>query len=287
LFYGHDIHFRRLRREFEISGNPKVKTELIEVEPIERLMWSMSDVVYYPSDDESDFIKNERPDITVRAIPPFLRKSSQLRAAREHVKSVGIPESRQILFVGGFRHRPNVDAMVWFGRDIWPRILSLVPDSRLCIAGSFPPPEVQALAGPAIAVMGFVSEETLGELYSSSQVAIVPLRFGGGVKGKVVEALSHGTPVVSTSVGAQGLSDAERFMEICDTPVDFAAAIVDILQNQTSRMSKVLAGFEFLEETASEAAARKILAMDVDELRARRDDVEHKSSERRGVFADR
>jgi glycosyltransferase involved in cell wall biosynthesis len=146
-------------------------------------------------------------------------------------------------------------------------VVAAVPSARLCIVGSSPPPEILALAGPAVTVTGGVSTEALNGLYAAAQVAIVPLRFGAGVKGKIFEALSFGTPVVSTSIGAQGLTGvAPQIMAVGDTTQAFAAAVAAILRDTSPAMARALAGLEFLERHASEAAARNALAPDVPEM---------------------
>jgi glycosyltransferase involved in cell wall biosynthesis len=236
-------------------------------EAIERQMWAKCDGIYYLSEEECDFIRSAHPDRSVQVIPPFLYQAARLQDVRERLATSGIPRSRQLLFVGGFHHRPNVDAMLWFVREVWPRIESEVPDCRLCIAGSFPSPEIEALAGPAIDVTGFITDGALAARYASAQVAIVPLRFGAGVKGKIIEALSHGTPVVSTSVGAEGLPGMREVLDVCDRPDDFARMVVDILRDPASRLAKALAGVDFVEAVTSATTARKVLAADIPELR--------------------
>jgi O-antigen biosynthesis protein len=145
--------------------------------------------------------------------------------------------------------------------------MSAVPSCRVCIAGSFPPPELRSIKDSAIAVVGSVSEQLLELLYLSAGIAIVPLRFGAGVKGKVIEALSYGTPVVATSIGAEGIPDAEKLLDICDTPAEFARSVIEILRNPVARLGKALAGLDFVEAAASPTAAQKALATEVPEIR--------------------
>jgi glycosyltransferase involved in cell wall biosynthesis len=97
---------------------------------------------------------------------------------------------------------------------------------HLHIAGSNPTRAVQALAADMITVHGYVSDESLIELYRTSDCAIVPLRFGAGVKGKVLEAIQYGIPLVTTSVGAEGIPDAHKVMAIADEPEAFAQAVI-------------------------------------------------------------
>src|SRR5687767_4823217 len=106
--------------------------------------------------------------------------------------------------------------MTWFVGEIWPRILAAVPDARLTVAGSSPPPALRQLASDSITISGHVSDEELIRLYADTTAAIVPLRFGAGVKGKLLEAMSYGAPVVTTSVGIQGLATAEPFIDVKD-----------------------------------------------------------------------
>jgi GT2 family glycosyltransferase len=270
MLYGHDIHFRRLEMEYAITRNPATDQERAGFAAIERTIWAKSDVIYYPSTEECAFVLSECPSKCVRTMPAFIYSDQGIRGTRERLMTYKIPTTQQLLFVGGFRHRPNVDAMLWFMRDIWPLIVAVAPHVQLCIAGSFPPPEIEALAGGDTAVTGAVSDSMLRQLYLSSQAAIVPLRFGGGVKGKVLEALSYGTPVVTTSVGVQGIPEAPSFAEICDSGENFAASVVDIIRNPDAHLSKTLAGLDFIMKTASESAARKVLGQDIPELVKRR-----------------
>jgi glycosyltransferase involved in cell wall biosynthesis len=265
LFYGHDIHFQRFAKEFAITGDREIEKEMTRSETIERTIWTQCDAIYYPSEDECNFVRAEFPGKNVSVMPAFILESGRFKAARERLKTSGIPETGQLLFIGGFRHRPNVDAMLWFVQEVWPRIAASAP-CKLCIAGSFPPPEIMALANSRITVAGFISDDALTKLYESTQIAIVPLRFGAGVKGKVIEALSFGTPVVATSIGAEGLAQMRDVLDIGDTPGEFASAVLEILRNPAARVQKALAGVKFAETVASEAAARSAFGVDIPEL---------------------
>jgi glycosyltransferase involved in cell wall biosynthesis len=134
-----------------------------------------------------------------------------------------------ILFVGGFRHQPNVDAVMWFVHDVFPLIRERLPDAVFRIAGSYPPQEVHALMViPGVEVLGYVDDTTI--LLDSAAVSVAPLRYGAGMKGKVAEALSAGLPVVTTSFGAQGLGASSGIhLRIADNAADFAKAVVETL----------------------------------------------------------
>ena len=118
------------------------------------------------------------------------------------VNELPAPAGRDgVLFVGGYRHPPNVDAAIYLAEEVMPLVWKNNPNVTLTLAGSHPPEEVQALAGPRTSVPGWV--ESLDPLYATTRVVVAPVRYGAGVNGKITEALSLGLPVVATSVGAQ------------------------------------------------------------------------------------
>ena len=148
-------------------------------------------------------------------------------------------EKREVLlFVGVFAHPPNADAVLWFVREVYPLIREDMeavgkqpPD--FYIVGSRVTDEIQALQQPGngVIIKGFVSEEELAWLYDTTRIVVVPVRFGAGVKGKVVEALYHGTAIITTSIGAEGINDGEHVMMIKDRPREFADAVAQLYQN--------------------------------------------------------
>jgi glycosyltransferase involved in cell wall biosynthesis len=131
---------------------------------------------------------------------------------------------RDLVFVGYFVHRPNVDAVLWFVRESWPLVRRQLPDVRLHVIGRDPPAEVVALASDMIHVHGQVPQ--LEALLDSARVMVAPLRYGAGVKGKITQALSRGLPVVATPVGVEGigLRDGEEVL-VADGPAEFATSV--------------------------------------------------------------
>jgi len=140
------------------------------------------------------------------------------------------PDGRTVLFFGLLSTLPNIDGVRWLVREIWPRIATERPDARLKILGKGAPAEVQALAGPGIEVVGFV-EDLRPHLAEAAAIA-VPLRLGGGTRLKIVEAMAMARPIVSTTLGAEGIEAAPgRDLMIADDPQGFAAAVVRLLQD--------------------------------------------------------
>ncbi|NMD45046.1 MAG: glycosyltransferase, partial [Clostridiales bacterium] len=169
-------------------------------------------------------------------------------------------ESREgLLFVGGFTHSPNTDAMLWFAEEVFPKILAQYPDMVLHIVGNKPPREVEDLASENIIVHGFVSEEHLDELYNECRLAIAPLRYGAGMKGKVIEAMEKGVPMVTTDIGAEGLSNSSNMLEIANEADEFAAAVCRLYDN-ADRISQMReAGYDYIEEHFSRESAWEVL----------------------------
>ncbi len=197
-YYGHDLHFARLRRQAELQRDIDLG-ELADRElAVERQIWRVADVVLYPSAEEAAMVRKIEPDVDARAVPMVGFDTFVTRTAP--------PEGEMLLFVGGFKHPPNEDAVRWFVEAVLPLVRAVRPGVHLVLAGADPGPSVRALAGPGVEVTGYVTDAALTTLYDRARVVVAPLRFGAGVKGKVVEAMRLGVPVVTTTVGAQGLA---------------------------------------------------------------------------------
>jgi glycosyltransferase involved in cell wall biosynthesis len=140
-----------------------------------------------------------------------------------------------ILFVANFAYEPNVDAALYFSNVIFPLILKEVPNARLLLVGNAPPTKIRSLnANKQIEVTGFVN--SLIPYYKAANVVICPLRIGGGIKVKILEALNAGKAIVSTSIGAQGLDlNTHQALAIADEASDFAKKVVQFLIDPIER----------------------------------------------------
>ena len=152
--------------------------------------------------------------------------------------------AKGVLMLGGLHWPPNADAARWFARDIWPQVRACVPDAQLFIVGARPPEDVRTLgdfagierpeqAGNApIVVTGYVKDAE--PFIRASAALMVALRSGGGMRVKIVEALQWGLPVVSTTIGCEGIDVTPgQDMLVADNPVDLAAALVNVLNDRT------------------------------------------------------
>ena len=251
LYYGADLHFSRMRQEAKELDDRCIARQARDMEMLERSVWRDVDVVMYPSDEETKVVTDIEPDVVALTMLPY--SFADFAAPRP-------PNAEPvILFVGGFAHQPNRHGLLWFIDQVLPLILARVPAARLAIAGSNPPADVQALARDAISVRANVSDAELRELYRTARVAAVPLRYGAGVKLKVVEALREGLPLVTTSIGAQGMQGLEHVASICDEPRDFAEAVCALLLDDMAWAECSVAQVDYASARYSEAAFRDSL----------------------------
>jgi polysaccharide biosynthesis protein PslH len=139
-----------------------------------------------------------------------------------------------VLFVGGFGHPPNVDGAVWLAKTIFPKVAARVPDARLQLVGQAPGPEVLALAGSAVSVHGSVPDVT--PYADAAMVVVAPIRIGGSMRGKVLEALAAGKALVATPRAAEGVDavDGEHLV-VADGEDAFVDAVVELLLDPTRR----------------------------------------------------
>jgi glycosyltransferase involved in cell wall biosynthesis len=132
-------------------------------------------------------------------IPPYF-----YRAVQEPPEGPPLTERRDIVFIGAYDHLPNVDAARVLVRSIMPKVWARVPDAKVVLVGDFVPPTVRALEGRRVEVAGYVPD--LGTVWARARMSVSPLRYGSGVKGKIVASLQAGVPVVTTPVGNEGIA---------------------------------------------------------------------------------
>jgi len=138
--------------------------------------------------------------------------------------------SAGVLFVGGMHWPPNADGAAWFAESILPAVREKAPLARFLAVGRQPPESLRQPAADFIEAPGYVDDP--GPYWARSQVFVVPLRAGGGMRVKILDAWAQGLPVVSTTIGAEGLIyRASENILIADTPEAFAAAVVSVLND--------------------------------------------------------
>lgn len=210
-----DLHFLREQRAAEVSGSRRMYRQSIASRQGELALIRDSDVSFVVSQVELDILEKELPDSHIELV-------SNIHEI--HGRSTSFSERSDLLFVGGFGHPPNEDAVRWFISDILPLLHTHDPSICLHVAGDIATEIRRALEQPGVIIHGRVDD--LSVLMSRCKISVAPLRFGAGVKGKVNMAMSYGLPVVVTSIAAEGmhLMDGVDAL-IADTATDFAAAI--------------------------------------------------------------
>jgi glycosyltransferase involved in cell wall biosynthesis len=214
---------------------------------VEEDIWRSVDLILYPTAEEThhvrEYLAGQEMQTCAETVPlfafegelPSIDASEQALDARHH-----------LLFVGGYSHAPNEDAVVWFAREVWPKLKGQREGMRLVLVGAEPSAAIQALSAPDIEITGHALEHELAEHYSKARVAIAPLRFGAGLKGKVIEAMHRGVPCVTTSIGAQGLQGAD-FLRVADSPQRMGEEILALFDDD-AWLAASQAGQEFVAE---------------------------------------
>ncbi|RYZ50399.1 MAG: glycosyltransferase [Sphingobacteriales bacterium] len=150
-----------------------------------------------------------------------------------------------LLFTGNMDYAPNVDAVIYFTREVLPSIRSRFPDVRFIIAGQRPVPKVLELVSEHVIVTGFVKD--LSEMYSQASAVVAPLRFGAGTQNKVLEAMAMGVPVVCSNIGFKGLGIESGEGAIMQTdPAGFADAVCSLLDSEDKRREVGQKGFDVI-----------------------------------------
>jgi len=233
IYFGHDLHYIREERQYQINHDVNLLASAKKWKEMEFDIFSKSDLVLFPSNFEVEVVKNIDASINAAVIPLNIFNSNT------GFMSDVFPEDRgDLLFVGGFNHLPNVDAMIWFCKEIFPQIIKNNNQIKIFIVGSNMPPSVVQLASENIVIKGFVSENELIRLYEKCKIVIAPLRFGAGVKGKIIEAIYYRCAVVTTSIGVEGIDNSMGLITVNDDALNLANDIIS-LYNNPDRLNKI------------------------------------------------
>lgn len=140
-------------------------------------------------------------------------------------------DGKRVTFLGGLHWPPNAEGMIWFYEEVWPNILAKVPHAKLTVIGKNPPPELMENAEKRnLEVTGYVDDPV--PFLEETAVFIVPLHSGGGMRVKIIDGWSWGLPIVSTTVGAEGIGYSDqKDIFIADTAEEFSRTIIDLLND--------------------------------------------------------
>lgn len=255
IYYGMDLHYLRLQREYGLFGNDN-NVEIVKnyLEKEEYLIQN-SDAVYYPSLVEVEIVKKKFQRKDVKQLVAYIYDLDSLFSDYR-------PSEREgIMFVGGYGHNPNVDAMLWFLKRIYPQVFEKLKAS-FYMAGSNMPVELSEMEIVGVEKLGELSDAELEALYKTVKLVVVPLRYGAGIKGKVIEAMYYGVPIITTSIGIEGIPNEGDAVRIADNEKDFVKAIVELYQSEEKLLTMSKSGQEIVRRYYSREAAWNSIADD-------------------------
>lgn len=245
IFYPHDLHFFRLAREAQILNNPE-KMAISQAEKDKELDAIRSaDASIVVSTFEHDILKQELSARNIHVWPLILDVPGTKKTYTQR---------QDIVFVGGYRHTPNVDAVKYFAKDVMPLLRPKLTGVRFFAVGSNSPEELQDLAREDIVICGFV--EDLNSLYDTVRVSVAPLRFGAGIKGKIGTAMAAGLPVVATEMATEGMGLIPgKHILVANNPEGLAEEIIRVYNDEMLWNKLSRAGIEFSKQTWGAEAA--------------------------------
>jgi GT2 family glycosyltransferase/glycosyltransferase involved in cell wall biosynthesis len=243
-----DLHYLREGRAAALGGSGALKRAARRTRALELDVIGRSDITLVVSEAERDLLSRDVPLARVEVLSNLHR-----------VEGPGQPFGQRgdLVFVGGFRHPPNVDAVRWFATEVFPRVRAQLPAVRFhCIGGDVPTAIAALAAQPGVEIHGHVAD--IAPYMDGCRVAVAPLRYGAGVKGKVNMSMAHGQPVVATTCAVEGmhLRDGEDVL-VADGAADFAAQIVRLYDDEALWRRLSAGGLANVERHFSLDAARE------------------------------
>lgn len=248
IFLAPDLNALRHQREYAATGNLAAYKHAQTFARREEALFQAAGAILTRSSEEKAWLTT-RYGRKVFQMPLFFYPTLP-------VAQPSLPPGQTLLFVGNFAHRPNPDGIHWFVQSCLPLIMQQCPNANLVLAGAFAQAEIFALQSAHITVLGRVSDEQLTRLYQQARVVVVPLRFGAGVKGKVIEALAHGVPVVTTRFGVEGIPGMAEMIQPTDSPETMAATVTRLLIDDLAWQCLSASGQTFVQQRFSVQAAQ-------------------------------
>lgn len=241
-----DLHFLREERRAEIEGSDATRLVARGYRELELALVRVSDATITVTEQERALLAREVPGARIHVIPTVHEVSSGGHA---------FADRKGLLFVGNFHHPPNPDAVAYLVSDILPLIRAQIPEMVLFVVGGHAGPAIDALASEDVVVTGWVPD--LGPHLDSSRVFVAPLRFGAGLKGKIGQSMAHGLPVVTSSIGVEGMDVAhEREVLVADDAAGFAEAVVRVYRDRELWTSLSESAMKFVAHTYAPEVVR-------------------------------
>ena len=224
---------------------------------IENKIFSEVDVIHVVGTYEYKILKEQYINKTIRNIPLYIYANQLKNIEKDFSKR------KDLIFVGGFEHSPNFDGVIWFSKEVYPIIVEKFPDMIWHIISSHTNKIIKKLESKNIKIEGHLSDDNLHLLYQKCRIAIAPLRFGAGVKGKVVEAAYNQIPMVTTSIGGEGLDYSIGAFIMEDNPKKMAEIICKLYNDYSKLKQMSDSGKVLIDSYFSKDKAKEIISLDI------------------------
>ncbi len=258
FYFAHDLHHLREYRQYQLDHNPETLKSSEHWKKIEYELFEKADVGHVVGSYEQEIMQKAFPDKPIRNIPLYIYEDELNDIQKDFSKR------EDIMYVGGFGHPPNEDAVLWFAREVFPKVLEKYPTMKWHVVGSKVPKVIQELASDNILIEGFQPDEELHRLYRECRMAVVPLRYGAGVKGKVVESAYFQIPLVTTSIGAEGLNCEDHPFIVEDDAGKMAEIICNLYESFDELKELSDKGKVFIQKNFTLEVAENVLKADMD-----------------------
>ena len=252
FYFAQDLHYIRLSINDEES---KKQSEIFR--KIEMEIFSKVDIIHVVGNYEYQILRKKFKQKTIRHIPIFMYENQLTNVEKDFSKR------KDLIFVGEFLYSPNIDAVLWFSKHIYPKIVERFPDIIWHIVGSNITVEIGKLQSRNIKIEGSLSDEDLYSLYQKCRIAVIPLRFGTGVKDKIIEAAYNQIPIVTTSIGGESLDNSLGTFIIEDDAEKMSELISKLYINYSKLKKMSDLGKKFIEAYFSITKAKEEILKDM------------------------
>jgi len=247
-----DIHYIREQRQAEIENNPQLALKAQETKRKELSNCVLADCVLTVTEEDARHLQQELPKLNYAVLP-------NVHLAQPLAETT-FAQREGLVFIGNYNHQPNEDAVYYFVEQVLPKIQAVLPQVCLYVVGSNLKETMKQWASDYVKIVGWV--EQVAPAFAQRRVFVSYLRYGAGMKGKLGQALSLGLPVVTTSIGAEGMAliQGETAL-IADDPDQFAAAVCQLYTDEALWEKLARQGREYIEHRYGETAIREQLKM--------------------------
>jgi hypothetical protein len=262
IYFGHDVCSQRLAAKHALSEDAAVLLECERMRRIEEALWRTVDLVLYPTREDCELVHQAIPGQSVCAVPLPIYDEKLGNAPPSQWPGDDGRDIHHLLLAGG-----DVDDILWFSHDVFPRLREREPRFRITILGPAASPAIRALQSPEISLSDHVDWAGLQSLYPSVGAVVIPSRSGGSGNHQVLDSFAHAVPVVSTTLGLHGITSAADLAFVGNTAAELADGVVEACGNRRLAAAKVHNALRFIARNHCYAAAVDALAEHIGEFR--------------------